>query len=95
MWKKQKTKKGPDGAIETRLLALEHRFEAIERKMEGVDMEWSEWFDKFRRLYARLSKRQQREDRAQEQNSEPEGVGAGVPRITNPAALALLNRRGG
>lgn len=67
---------------------LEARVAALERRWETIDHEWTEWYDKFRRLHARLAKRQQRalaEDVPESTN--------GHPTITNPAALALLNRR--
>lgn len=40
---------------------LDARLTELEKKVETIDLEWSEWFDKFRRLYARISKRVERD----------------------------------
>lgn len=41
---------------------LEDRLARIERRLDTIDVEWSGWFDKFRRLYARIAKRVERQD---------------------------------
>jgi len=33
------------------------RLESLERQVKALVIEWDEWFDKYRRLYARLAKR--------------------------------------
>jgi hypothetical protein len=40
---------------------VEARVEALERKVKAMEVEWDEWYDKYRRLYARLSKRVERD----------------------------------
>lgn len=52
-------------AIALRLDAMARRLDKIEEVTKGVDTEWSEWFDKFRRLYARIAKRQERDEAAE------------------------------
>lgn len=42
--------------------ALAEAHERLERTVAGVDDEWTEWYDKFRRLHAKLSKRELRGD---------------------------------
>lgn len=39
------------------LRAFGERLSAQEKALKGLDIEWDEWFDKFRLMYARLSKR--------------------------------------
>src|SRR6266536_2250716 len=68
------------------------------RAYEKLELEWSEWFDKFRRLYARLSKRVR--DAADERpveagpgtTGEPSG-GAPESRELPPVSAAALRRR--
>lgn len=68
------------------------RLHDLERKLKVIEADWDEWYDKFRRLYARLSKRVERDEKAstlpQDERSEPERH-----RTTNPLALALLTGR--
>lgn len=40
-----------------RLIELDERQKAQERQLKALDMEWSEWYEKFRLMYARLAKR--------------------------------------
>lgn len=56
------------------------RIEALERKIKSLEVEWDEWYDKYRRLYARLSKRVERD-------GEPPATGH---RVTNPMARRLM-----
>lgn len=46
------------------LARLEHRVNELERQAADREIEWSEWFDKFRRLYARIAKRAERDPEA-------------------------------
>lgn len=65
--------------------------EALERSVKALDLEWNEWFDKYRRLYARLSKRVEREEAPQEPlqlNGQPASH-----HTPNPLALAILKGR--
>src|SRR6266702_6535460 len=36
---------------------LDRRFDELRREYQRANVGWEEWYDKFRRLYARLSKR--------------------------------------
>lgn len=65
---------------------LRERVESLEKRVDAIDLEWSEWFDKYRRLYARLAKRVHDEEKKPD---APEGVD-GVARTINPLAAALL-----
>ena len=51
-------------------------------ELDSLPMEWADWFEKFKNLYARLNKRVSREE-AKEAEAEAPAV--------NPAALSLLN----
>ncbi|MDH3424543.1 MAG: hypothetical protein OEN00_16225 [Gemmatimonadota bacterium] len=62
--------------------------ELTSARMRELEVEWLDTYEKFRNLYARISKRVQRE-----KASESEGPG-GQPNggVVNPAALALLQQ---
>lgn len=61
---------------------LESQIKELDRVVATVDTEWSDWFDKFRRLYARLAKREQRaaelEQSAENPPEDTNGDRAGV-----------------
>lgn len=76
----------PDEDSHRRLLALERRVNELEAKYSGIDVEWSEWYDKYRRLYARLAKRVS-DDRKRDGDT-PE---APTPPVLNPLAARLLD----
>ena len=80
MWRKTRDRQEPD-----RIPALEARIVALESQVKALDVEWTEMYDKFRRLHMRLAKRDQRaEDAPQPKNGdEPEGT-------LNPLAQRLL-----
>lgn len=74
------------------------RIEALERRLKVIEADWDEWYDKFRRLYARLSKRVERGDEAVESaSSGPEAARTDGKRYqsTNPLALAILRGSSG
>ena len=55
---------GPDfAAIARRIDQLERGHEKLVHQLTEIDVSWSEWFDKFRRLYARIAKRQERDEK--------------------------------
>jgi len=69
------------------------RIEALERRLKVIEADWDEWYDKFRRLYARLSKRVERgEAPVGEAPTSPADARSGPNghHTTNPLALALL-----
>lgn len=43
--------------LRKRLLAIEEKQLQLEKEQRGLELDWSEWFNKFRLLYARLTKR--------------------------------------
>lgn len=65
------------------------RVEELERKLETIDVEWTEWYDKYRRLYARIAKRVERDpdDASQSRQDAPGSTKGGkaaespLPRI--------------
>lgn len=71
------------------------RLEALERRLKVIEADWDEWYDKFRRLYARLSKRVEREEKTAEDAPGPTNGKEEAPHI-NPLAEAILRgSRGG
>jgi len=71
---------------------LEERIERLERTVKGLEVEWNGWFDQYRRLYARLAKREQRaadEPDSPQESRSPNGRGS-----TNPLAARLMNPYG-
>lgn len=65
MWPFGHTKTLPAGAgepelspsLKARLDELEDSNRKIEKALRALELDWSEWFNKFRLLYARLTKR--------------------------------------
>jgi len=69
------------------------RLEALERRLKVIEADWDEWYDKFRRLYARLSKRVERGESAVDDGPSGPAEARTAPKghhTTNPLALALL-----
>lgn len=68
-----KTKAGPDPDL---IADLVTRVLTLEKAVKVMDSEWTEMYDKFRRLHMRLAKRDQRaEDAPEGPNGHPAGVG--------------------
>lgn len=57
-------------AMKARLDELEERCRLQEKGLKALELDWQEWFDKFRLLYARLSKRMR--DAAKDAETDPE-----------------------
>jgi len=57
--------------IAKRLDEFARRADKLEATVKQVDTEWSEWFDKFRRLYARIAKRQERDEESEAADKTP------------------------
>lgn len=74
-----------------RLARLEEDLAATKRRMKEIEVEWDGWYDKYRRLYARLSKREERAHETPDSPVEPRSP-ATPGQITNPAAMRLLGR---
>jgi len=51
------------------IASLESRVQELEHRIRAIDTEWTEMYDKFRRLHMRLAKRDQRD--ALEPNGHP------------------------
>lgn len=62
-------------ALARRLDATERRLEEAEKKVEELDLDWSESYDKFRRLYARIAKRQERDEAAEGKTNAQDDAG--------------------
>ena len=109
MFRSQKTERLQVERLDDRLNGFQEELRALrdqildlERPVRELQLEWEDSFEKFRNLYARISKRLERE---QQQSTPPESSEQPVtdPRIyrpnvpegqINPAALRLLNRSG-
>jgi len=84
-------------ALEASVDELRTNQESLGRRWQKIDVEWSEWFDKYRRLYARISKRQQRDEKTPENGSGDKNavVGdVGPPQTDNPLAQRILGMGG-
>ncbi len=80
------------------------RLERLEREWKSMMIEWEEWYDKFRRLYARIAKRAERATDAdtvdgRSLNGSTESVEVPATSRLNDRQLAaqraILARRGG
>lgn len=73
---------------------MSRRLDSLEQLMEKrndqIELEWSEWFDKFRRLYARLAKRVERSQNDDLEVNRGGDAPPPTPGVSNPLALALL-----
>lgn len=77
----------PSPALIARLDALEDANRRLEKAQKGLEVDWSEWFNKFRLLYARLSKRVREDESArtlEEQAQEAPGATISPPPFTGP-----------
>jgi hypothetical protein len=69
--------------------SLYERLDDLEKRVNAIDVEWSEWYDKYRRLYARLAKRVH-DDEQQQGKAPADSHDHSEVRTTNPLAAALL-----
>lgn len=51
-------------------LRLDDRVSSLEKQLREIVVEWEEWYDKYRRLYARISKRAERDGEAAESRQD-------------------------
>lgn len=65
------------------------RLEALEKQVKVIVVEWDEWYDKYRRLYARLAKRASDAEKAAEDDPRPAN-GRPPARTLSLLAEALL-----
>lgn len=77
------------------VVRLEKRLQALEERWLEIDVQWSEWYDKYRRLYARLAKRVS-DERKKEQPEKSDSSNSSQPyvRIRNPLAAQLIRGYG-
>lgn len=69
------------------------RLEVVEKRLKALDVEWDEWYDKYRRLYARLAKRVAHDEKAAEDAPGSTNGKAPFPPL-NPLAARLLRPLG-
>lgn len=63
--------------LEQRLELQQKATEELRRISNQRELEWSEWFDKFRRLYARIAKRMRDDELEREEEKKPLEVAPG------------------
>ncbi len=86
----KKTGRGQEATEQADARLLEDRVYALERDMKSIRVEWETMYDQFRRLLAKLSKREQRA--AQDAPGATNGDSAGsLPQTMNPLARRLLD----
>lgn len=61
----------PSRDLKRRIEELEEENRRIDKALKDLELDWSEWYNKFRLLYARLTKRVRDEEKRQE-NEEPQ-----------------------
>lgn len=69
-WFRPRTELYVEPGLLKRLIEIEARQVTLERSVKTIDAEWSEWFDKFRHMYARLAKRIKDADSATESRED-------------------------
>lgn len=77
------------GQLEKRIRAVELRCEDLERAHKSLDLEWTETYDKLRKLHSRLAKRDQRARMDAGDTNGDDGGRRSEPPI-NPLAQRLL-----
>lgn len=81
--------------LKKRLDELDERNAKLNKRVDVLELDWAEWFDKFRLMFARLSKRIK--DAANAEPDAPQSL-QDAPESTNPRAVAYdrpyLNRGG-
>lgn len=71
-----------------RLAELDERQRLQEKGLKSLELEWQEWFDKFRLMYARLSKRIRDAAAVDESNPDAPQSPQDAPQSTNPRGVA-------
>lgn len=82
----RKTEREREARRDREILDLRNALGDLEKRVRDVEMEWEDWFEKFRNLYARITRRQQREA------AEPKENGLEPQPSMNPLAAELLSR---
>lgn len=85
--------------IERRIAALEGAWKETRADWRRVEIEWEEWFGKFRRLLARIERANQRADDRQSAQDAPQttidpSAGVGMPRDRWQALKAIQTQKG-
>lgn len=88
-WFRPRTELYVEPGLLKRLIEIEARQVTLERAVKTIDAEWSEWFDKFRHMYARLAKRikdasQAEGDGTGSQESHQDAPGRAIEPIPSP-----------
>lgn len=81
---------GRADALHDHLRGLDDKLEELARPVRDLEMEWQDYFEKFRNLYSRLSRRSERE--AEPSKTREEAGANGLPSDMNPLAAALLRQ---
>jgi hypothetical protein len=66
-----------------RLIEIEERQRLQEKGLKSLELDWQEWFDKFRLLYARLSKRIRDAAQTDEQSRKDDPESTNDPRAVS------------
>jgi hypothetical protein len=64
------------------ILALRQDVDEMRKQMRVMEDEWQDWFDRFKRLHARIARRQQRDEQAPSGEDTQPGGERGAPMST-------------
>lgn len=78
--------------LKKRLDELEERNRRTEKQLSSLELDWSEWFNKFRLLYARLTKRINDEEKKESDDRPGPTNGHRLDR-DDPPPVRVLNRQ--
>jgi len=73
-----------------RILALRQDVDELRKEWAVVQDEWQDWFDRFKRLHARIARRQQRDEQAPSgEDTQPGGEVGSLPSTLSPRAQQI------
>ncbi len=74
------------------ILALRQDVDSLKKEMAVMRDEWEDWFDRFKRLHARIARRQQRDEQSLEREDTQPG-GSDVTPMTSLSPRAQQVQR--
>lgn len=82
--------------LQKRVSDLEATVKELQDRYEGLDSEWTDWYEKFRLLHMRLAKRQTREEQQISREGDTQagvgGDGRSAPSVLTPTQKRIAEQ---